>query len=247
VVEGLPAGDGELPAGDGLSPDGDGLPAGDGELTAGDGELTAGDGELPAGDGELPAGDGEGLSANAHTLSAVAEPALLSTSVVALQVVQFVQVFWLDAVENFPVEHATQVRSVVAVPLAAIFWPALQVVQAVHEPSFTSTEYFPVPQGVHTRSVVLVPFEETYFPAVHGVHAEHDRGVDGGNKDSVTSVTSCAFPNSPVGHPVPQRTPSFVLVCAVHVPAKGETVQGLEVQFVGLTYLSAPPLLPSYP
>ena len=83
--------------------------------------LAAGDGELPTGDGELPAGDGDGLPAKAHTLSAVAEPALLSTSVVALHVVQFVQVFWLDAVENFPLVHASQVRSVVAVPLAAIF------------------------------------------------------------------------------------------------------------------------------
>ena len=83
--------------------------------------LAAGDGELPTGDGELPAGDGDGLPAKAHTLSAVAEPALLSTSVVALHMVQFVQVFWLVAVENFPVEHALQVRSVDAVPLASIF------------------------------------------------------------------------------------------------------------------------------
>jgi len=86
VVEGLPVGDGELPAGDGE------LPAGDGECPAGAGESAAGDGLSPDGDG-LPAGDGEGLPAKAHTLSAVAEPALLSTSVVALQVVQFVQAF----------------------------------------------------------------------------------------------------------------------------------------------------------
>ena len=82
--------------------------------------LAAGDGELPAGDGES-AGDGEGLPAKAQTLSAVVEPALLSISMVALHAVQFVQVFWLDAVENFPVEHASQVRSVLFVPLAAIF------------------------------------------------------------------------------------------------------------------------------
>ena len=81
--------------------------------------MAAGDGELPAGDGELPAGDG--LPAKAHTLSAVAEPALLSTSVVALHAVQFVQVFWLDTVENFPAGHATQVRSALLVPLTAIF------------------------------------------------------------------------------------------------------------------------------
>ena len=65
-------------------------------LAAGDG-LPLGDGELPAGDGES-AGDGDGFPAKAHTLSAVAEPALLSTSVVALHMVQFAQVFWFDAV-----------------------------------------------------------------------------------------------------------------------------------------------------
>ena len=77
-----------------------------------------------------------------------------------MQVVQFVQVFWLVAVENFPVEHATQVRSVVAVPLAAIFWPALQVVQAVQENALAEVEYVPVPQGVQTRFEVLVPLAE---------------------------------------------------------------------------------------
>ena len=99
---------------------GDGeLPAGDGELSAGDGE-SAGDGLSPDGDG-LPAGDGDRLPAKAHTLSAVAEPALLSISAVALHVVQFVHAFWLVAVENVPVGHATQMRSEVAVPLEAIF------------------------------------------------------------------------------------------------------------------------------
>ena len=96
--------------------------------------LAAGDGELPAGDGA--SSDGDGLPAKAQTLSAVVEPALLSISMVALHAVQFVQVFWLDAVENFPVGHASQVRSVVAVPLTAIFWPAMQVVQAVQENAF---------------------------------------------------------------------------------------------------------------
>ena len=87
--------------------------------------MAAGDG-LPAGDGASSDGDGissdgDGLPAKAQTLSAVVEPALLSISVVALHVVQFVQVFWLDAVENCPLGHASQVRSVVAVPLASIF------------------------------------------------------------------------------------------------------------------------------
>ena len=109
------------------------LAAGDGELFAGDGE-SAGDGELPDGDGLLS--DGEGLPAKAHTLSAVLDPALLSISVVALHNVQFVQVFWLVAVENFPVEHATQVRSALPVPLAAIFWPATQLDHAMQENAF---------------------------------------------------------------------------------------------------------------
>ena len=102
------------------------LAAGDGELPAGDGELPAGDGLTSDGDGLTSDGDGissdgDGLPAAAHTLSAVVEPALLSISVVALHTVQFAHVFWLDAVENFPVGHATQVRSVLLVPLAAIF------------------------------------------------------------------------------------------------------------------------------
>ena len=79
--------------------------------------FSAGDGLSPDGEG-LPTGDGDGLPAKAQTLSAVVEPALLSISMVALHAVQFAQVFWLDAVENCPVGHATQVRSVLAVPLA---------------------------------------------------------------------------------------------------------------------------------
>ena len=128
------------------------------ELSAGDGELPAGDGELPAGDGELPAGDGDGLPAKAHTLSVVAEPTLLSISVAASHVVQFEQVFWFVAVANRPLGHASQVRSMDAVPFAAIFWPAMQVVHAVQEKVLAEVEYFPVPQGSHTRAVLLVPF-----------------------------------------------------------------------------------------
>ena len=62
-----------------LASDGEGLPAG--EDSAGDGE-SAGDGDTP---------EGEGLPAGTHTLSAVAEAATLSTSVVALHTVQLVQ------------------------------------------------------------------------------------------------------------------------------------------------------------
>ena len=117
MVDALAAGDGELPAGDGES-------AGDGELPAGDGLLPDGEGApagvgLPTGDGLSPVG--VGLPSVAQTLSAVLEPALLSTSVVALHVVQLVHAFWLVAVENVPVGHATQVRSELAVPLEAIF------------------------------------------------------------------------------------------------------------------------------
>ena len=156
------------------------LGAGDGEFPAGDGELPAGDGELPAGDGELPAGDGEsagdsdGLPATAHTLSVVAEPALLSTSVVALHMVQFVQVFWLDAAENCPAGHATQVRSVVAVPLAAIFWPAVQLVHAVQEKVLAEVEYFPAVQLLQTRSEEFVPFVAMYWPVEQFVHSVHE-------------------------------------------------------------------------
>ena len=153
----------------------------------------------------------------------------------------------LAEVEYFPTVQLLHTRSALLVPLVEMYWPVVQFAHRVHESSLALAEYAPAPQGAHTRSVVLVPFEETYFPAVHEVHAEHDRGVDGGNKDSVTSVTSCAFPNSPVGHPVPQRTPSFVLVCAVHVPAKGETVHGFVLQIFGVVCLAVPLPEASFP
>ena len=96
--------------------EGDGATAGD--VADGDGELSAGDGLLPDGEG---ASAGVGLPSVAQTLSVVVEPALLSTSVVALHVVQLVHAFWLVAVENVPVVHVTQVRSELLVPLEAIF------------------------------------------------------------------------------------------------------------------------------
>ena len=130
VVVGESAGDGASVEDVALS-EGEGASAGDGELPAGDGELSTGDGLLPdgegasAGDGLSPDGDGapdgDGLPAAAQTLSAVVEPAPLSTSVVALHVVQLVHAFWLVAVENVPVGHASQMRSEVLVPLEAIF------------------------------------------------------------------------------------------------------------------------------
>ena len=172
VVEVLAAGDGECPAGDG-----DGLPAGDGLLPDGDGLSPDGDGLSSDGDGLSSDGDGlspdgDGLSAVAHTLSAVAEPALLSISVVALHAVQLVQVFWFVAVENCPLGHASQVRSVVAVPLAAIFWPAMQVVQPVQENALALVEYVPAPQLLHSLSLKLVSLVEINCPLEQ---SDHDR------------------------------------------------------------------------
>ena len=128
VVVGKSAGDGAsvedvaLSEGVGATVDDVALSEGDG-ATAGD--VADGDGELSAGDGLLPDGEGApagvGLPAAAQTLSAVVEPAPLSTSVVGLHVVQLVHAFWLVAVENVPVGHVTHIRSVVAVPLEAIF------------------------------------------------------------------------------------------------------------------------------
>ena len=122
-------------AGDGASvedvalSEGEGASAGD--VADGDGELSTGDGLLPDGEGASagvglsPDGEGApagvGLPAAAQTLSAVVEPAPLSTSVVALHVVQLVHAFWLVAIENVPVGHASQMRSEVPVPLEAIF------------------------------------------------------------------------------------------------------------------------------
>ena len=92
---------------------------------------------------------------------------------VALQVVQFVQVFWLVAVENFPVGHASQVRSLVAVPLAAIFWPATQLDHAVQEKALAEEEYLPAVQLLQTRSVLLVPLVEMYWPLEQSDHDWH--------------------------------------------------------------------------
>ena len=105
-------------AGDVALSEGDGASAGNDKLSAGDGLLLDGE-EAPAGDRLSPAG--VGLPSVAQTLSVVVEPALLSTSLLALHVVQLVHAFWLVAVENVPVGHATQVRSEVPVPLEAIF------------------------------------------------------------------------------------------------------------------------------
>lgn len=154
VVKEFSAGDGDLPTGDELLPDGDGL--------------SNGDGLLP---------NGDGLSAATQTLSAVEKPALSSTSEETLHMVQFAQVFWFNAVENFPVEHATQALSVVVVPLANTFWPATQAVQSMHEPSFAPIEYFPVLQDIQARSAVLVPFVAMYCPTVQFVHGVHESSL----------------------------------------------------------------------
>ena len=96
--------------------------------------------EILGHDGEgAPAG--VGLPAAVQTLSAVVEPAPLSTSVVALHVVQLVHAFWLVAVENVPVGHATQVRSELLVPLVEIYSPAIQFAQWAQENWFVVLEY----------------------------------------------------------------------------------------------------------
>ena len=102
-------------------------------------------------------------------------------------------------VEYFPKPQLLHTRSEALVPLVEMYWPKEQFAHRVHESSSALAEYAPAPQGAHTRSVILVPFDETYSPTVQEVHAEHDGGAGGGNRDS---VTSCAFLNSPAGHPV---------------------------------------------
>ena len=57
----------------------------------------------------------------------------------------------------------------VAVPLAAIFWPAVQVVHAVQENALAVVEYVPAPQEVQARSVLLVPLEPIFSPATQFV------------------------------------------------------------------------------
>ena len=88
------------------------------------------DGVFPDGDGD--SNNGEGLLDDVQSLSVVVEPAKLSISD-DLQTVQFVQENWLVVVEYCPLEHATHFRSVVAVPLADIFWPATQFFQSVQK------------------------------------------------------------------------------------------------------------------
>ena len=53
-------------------------------------------------------------------------------------------------------------RSVLAVPLAAIFWPAMQFVQSAQANVLAEVEYLPDAQLLHTRLEVLVPLAETY-------------------------------------------------------------------------------------
>ena len=113
--------DGVFPEGDGDSDDGV-FPDGDGDSE--DGVFPVGDDD--SGDGVFAEGD------NVQTLSVVVEPATLSVSD-ELHAVQLVQENWLGVVEYCPLEHATHFRSVVAVPLADIFWPATQFFQSVQE------------------------------------------------------------------------------------------------------------------
>ena len=95
------------------------------------------------------------------------------------------------------------------------------------------------PHEEHARSEVEDPAALTKVPppqTVQGVHL-----AVGGRLVSNTAVEASLGKQSSVS----QSVPCNVLVLAEHDPVNGVTVHGLEAQVVGLTYLSAPPLLPA--
>ena len=141
---------------------------------------------------------------------------------VQLGLVQTAQKLALARAENSPAAQGAQVRSLVAVPFAVTKLPPLQL---RHEE--------------HARSEVEDPAALAKVPppqTVQGVHL-----AVGGRLDSNTVVEASSEKQSSVW----QSVPCNVLVLAEHDPVNGVTVHGLEAQVVGLTYLSAPPLLPS--
>ena len=108
------------------------------------------------------------------------------------------QAFWLGSIEYCPVGHTSQVRSVLLVPLAAIFWPATQLAQMVQvsfdeDPltatkaaavqlrhveqaaAFSREENVPVPHAEHDLSLDEVPSAETKLPALQLRHVEQAR------------------------------------------------------------------------
>ena len=83
-----------------------------------------GDGDNPTGEGDIATEDGvstvgEGLF-KVQRLSAIGEPALLSISVLSLQIVQFIHESEFIAAENVSGGQLPHTRSVVTVPLVSI-------------------------------------------------------------------------------------------------------------------------------
>ena len=92
----------------------------------GDGESVdlLGDGDNPTGEGDIATEDGvstvgEGLF-KVQRLSAIGEPALLSISVLSLQIVQFIHESEFIAAENVSGGQLPHTRSLVIVPLVSI-------------------------------------------------------------------------------------------------------------------------------
>ena len=83
-----------------------------------------GDGDNPTGEGDIATEDGvstvgEGLF-KVQRLSAIGEPALLSISVMSLQIVQFIHESEFIAAENVSGGQLPHTRSVVIVPFVSI-------------------------------------------------------------------------------------------------------------------------------
>ena len=83
-----------------------------------------GDGDNPTGEGDIATEDGvstvgEGLF-KVQRLSAIGEPALLSISVMSLQIVQFIHESEFIAAENVSGGQLPHTRSLVIVPLVSI-------------------------------------------------------------------------------------------------------------------------------
>ena len=60
-------------------------------------------------------------------------------------------------VEYFPVPQGAQVRLVVLVPLAEMYWPVVQLIQGVQDATFEAVEYFPDMHAVQVVAPMLAP------------------------------------------------------------------------------------------
>ena len=143
--------------------------------------------------------------------------------------------------ENVPGPHAEHDRLLVGLPSDETKCPALQFDHFEQAPWLEPVEKVCGPHEEHARSEVEDPAALTKVPppqTVQGVHL-----AVGGRLDSNTVVEASSEKQSSVW----QSVPCNVLVLGEHDPVNGVTVHGLKAQAVGPTYLSAPPLLPSYP